>query len=158
MPTSGFKMIATATCPTCRHEFWLLDEPMFDPGWHPPEYPGESPITFMCCGQVQSVPPSNIVYRPQRVIGSKSSGRRLPELVCSRLAFWCYRQRDGGKGAVHYARHKHTYPQKAQFNYQASHRRHTPSGPRLRERLDFTGHARRHSGMGAGKDSCRTVN
>src|ERR1700675_3214732 len=70
----------------------------------------------------------------------------------------CYRQRGGGKGAVHYARHKHTYPQKAQFNYQASHRRHTPGGPRLRERLDFTGHARRHSGMGAGKDSCRTVN
>ena len=78
MPTSGFKMIATAICPTCRHGFWLLDEPMFDPGWHPPESPGESPITFMRCGQVQSVPPSNIVYRPQCVIGSKSAAAGCP--------------------------------------------------------------------------------
>jgi hypothetical protein len=35
MASSGFKMIATAICPTCKHEFWLLDEPMFDPGLAP---------------------------------------------------------------------------------------------------------------------------
>ena len=78
MPTSGFKMIATAICPTCRHKFWLLDEPMFDPGWHPPESPGESPITFSRCRQVPSVPPSNIVYRPQCVIGSKAAAAGCP--------------------------------------------------------------------------------
>ena len=66
-------MIAAAICPKCKHEFWLMDEPTFEPGGQPPKYLGESPITFLCCGQEQTVPPSSIVYRPQRVIKSKSA-------------------------------------------------------------------------------------
>jgi len=73
MLTSGFRMIAAALCPKCKHEFWLMDEPMFDPGGQPPKYLGESPISFLCCGQEHTVPPSSIVYRPQRVIKSKAA-------------------------------------------------------------------------------------
>ena len=73
MLTSGFRMIAAAICPMCKHEFWLMDEPMFDPGAQPPKYLGESPITFLFCGQEHTVPPSSVVYRPQRVIKSKAA-------------------------------------------------------------------------------------
>jgi hypothetical protein len=67
MASPGYKMVAVAICPTRGNEFWLLDEPVFDPGSQPAEYPGKSSITFICCDTAQSVPPSTIVYRLRRI-------------------------------------------------------------------------------------------
>jgi hypothetical protein len=55
MPTSAKKMIPIAACPKCKAEFWLLDEEMYEPGAQRAKSPGKAAVTFICCGNPQSV-------------------------------------------------------------------------------------------------------
>jgi hypothetical protein len=64
-------MVPTAICPACGKEYWLLDEAMFEPGTQPATFPGKAAVTFVCCNEARTVPPDSIVYRLQRVGGSK---------------------------------------------------------------------------------------
>jgi hypothetical protein len=66
MSRSAYKMVPTAICPACGKKYWLLDEPMFEPGVQPATFPGKHAVTFVCCSKAQSVSPSSVVYRLQR--------------------------------------------------------------------------------------------
>jgi hypothetical protein len=66
------RLVPMALCPECRREFWLLDARIYELGSGPDEFVGDEPVTFVCCGKPQSVPPQSIVYRPQRVAVSGS--------------------------------------------------------------------------------------
>jgi len=78
MPNTGYRMIATAICAFCKTEFWLIDEPVFEPGSQPELFQGTKQIAFTCCDTPQSVSPKTVVYRVQRVIYSPGGEKGQP--------------------------------------------------------------------------------
>jgi hypothetical protein len=83
MPTSANKMIPIATCPKCKAEFWLLDQEMYEPGAQPAKSPGKATVTFICCGNPQSVPPGSVIYRVAAGNSPQVMERWLAELTLS---------------------------------------------------------------------------
>jgi hypothetical protein len=83
MSNSANKMIPIATCPKCKAEFWLLDEEMYEPGAQPAKSPGKAAVTFICCGNPQSVPPGSVIYRVAAGNSVQVMERRLAELTLS---------------------------------------------------------------------------
>jgi hypothetical protein len=60
------KVIAAVACPKCGREYALVDTPLFESGTEPRKFPGPQTITFLCCGDAQTVQAESVKYRPQR--------------------------------------------------------------------------------------------
>jgi hypothetical protein len=60
-------MVRTVFCPECLSQFWLTDDEFLALGLELKQSPAQQPISFACCGKVQTVSAASVVFTRQKL-------------------------------------------------------------------------------------------